>query len=77
MLHYIHTVNRQTISFNPEIAKTNEPKTGRSHQKGHNFYDNLRKYEKKKAEQMLMKKDTNFIEKNKKKIVEDFRLQPQ
>jgi hypothetical protein len=37
-----------------------------------NFCSNLRKYEKKKAEDYLSKKEVNFIEKNIKGVSEDF-----
>ncbi len=77
MLQNYQPINRHTISFNPEVAKIEEVKSKKPVGKGHNFIDNLRRYEKKKAEEITIKRDTNFIQKNKQKLIEDFAVQPQ
>lgn len=48
------------------------PSSARKERHSFNFYNNLRKYEKKKVEELInVKKDVNFIEKNIKEISED------
>lgn len=46
--------------------------TPRKEGQSYNFYTNLRKYEKKKAEDYMSKKDVNFIERNIKGLTVDF-----
>lgn len=46
--------------------------TPRKEGQSYNFYTNLRKYERKKVEDYMNKKDVNFIERNIKGLTEDF-----
>ena len=49
--------------------ESSAPSSARKDKHSFNFYNNLRKYEKKKVEELIgAKKDVNFIEKNIKEI---------